>query len=197
MSARDKANGYEAIAQTFICVRSRIGEGVVRRWAQSLPCGGAVLDLGCGHGVPIAQALLGEGLVLYGIDASSSMIAEFRRRFPNVAAKCEAVEESDFFRRTFDGVLAWGLMFLLPADIQGLIVRKVSHALVPNGMFLFTAPEQACEWRDTLTGFKSVSLGTEGYCRMLATEGLTVIAQGRDDGDNHYYLAAKGDCSKF
>lgn len=189
--ASDRSNGYELVAQRFMATRSNMGEEQVRTWARSLPPHATVLDLGCGNGVPLAQALLEEGVVLCGIDASPSMIAAFRHRFPNVAAECNAVEASDLFRRTFDGVMAWGLMFLLNPESQGLVVRKVSRALVPGGRFLFTAPEQACEWRDVLTGLESVSLGAEAYCRMLSAEGLTVIGQEQDDGDNHYYLAAK------
>ncbi len=191
MSARDKANGYEVMAEAFMSTRSRIGETLVRRWARLLPCGGSVLDLGCGHGVPISQALIEEGLSIHGIDASPSLIAAFRLRFPNAVSECRATEESDFFHRTFDGVVAWGLMFLLAPDIQALVVRKVSRALIPGGRFLFTAPTQACEWLDVLTGLKSVSLGAEQYCRLLAVEGFMGIAHDHDEGGNHYYLAEK------
>ena len=191
MPARDQSNGYEAMAEAFISIRSHTGDNVVRRWAQSLPRGGAVLDLGCGHGVPISQALVEEQLVVYGIDAAPSMIAAFRHRFPDVAVECRAIEDSDFFRRKFDGVVAWGLMFLLAPVSQELLMRKVSRALVPGGKFLWTAPAQACEWLDALTGLTSVSLGAERYGRLLAAEGLNVIAQDRDEGGNHYYLAEK------
>ena len=191
MTEHDRANGYELMARTFMLRRSDIGQDVVRTWARTMPPGAIVLDLGCGHGVPISQALVEEELVVYGIDASPAMIAGFRHRFPNAATECAGVEASCFFDRAFDGVVAWGLMFLLAPEIQGMVVRKVSQALVPGGKFLFTSPEQACAWPDALTGLKSVSLGAEEYCRILAAEGLTVIAQERDAGDNHYYLAAK------
>ncbi|HEY0946777.1 MAG TPA: class I SAM-dependent methyltransferase [Opitutaceae bacterium] len=174
-----------------MAARSNIGEDRVRAWARGLPRHATVLDLGCGHGVPLARALLEDGVVLYGIDASPSMIAAFRERFPNVSAECNAVEASDLFRRTFDGVMAWGLMFLLAPESQELVVRKVSQALGPRGRFLFTAPAQACEWQDALTGLKSVSLGAEAYSHLLSAAGLMVTAQEQDDGENHYYLATK------
>ena len=82
-------------------------------------------------------------------------------------------------------------MFLLAPVSQELLMRKVSRALVPGGKFLWTAPAQACEWLDALTGLTSVSLGAERYGRLLAAEGLNVIAQDRDEGGNHYYLAEK------
>jgi hypothetical protein len=59
----DLSNGYEALARTFMARRSESAVGVVtaRAWAASLPSGGTVLDLGCGHGVPISQTLIEAG----------------------------------------------------------------------------------------------------------------------------------------
>jgi 2-polyprenyl-3-methyl-5-hydroxy-6-metoxy-1,4-benzoquinol methylase len=65
---------------------------MVRTWARSLPRGGAILDLGCGAGVPISEALNDEGFVVYGIDASPTLAAAFRRRFPRAHLACEAIE---------------------------------------------------------------------------------------------------------
>ncbi len=108
--------------------------------------GAAILDLGCGHGVPISQALLESGFELYGVDASRSLVEEFRRRFPRAHVAHEAVEDSAFFNRTFNAVVAVGLMFLLSPDVQEALVHRVASVLHAGGRFLFTAPEQACSW---------------------------------------------------
>lgn len=187
----DCSNGYESAAADFIAARSPIGAAEVQAWARSLPRGGAVLDLGCGHGEPVTRTLLEEGLTVYGIDASPGLLAELRRRFPSVTTECAAVEESGFFGRTFDGIVAWGLLFLLRPDAQALVIRKVARALEPGGQFLFTAPSQACEWRDALTGRHSRSLGAEAYRALLRAEGMALDREGQDDGANHYYGAAK------
>ena len=73
---------------------------------------------------PIAQALIEDGFTLYGVDASAAMVNAFRNRFPQVQVACEPVERSRFFSRTFDGVVAWGLMFLLPAESQLVATDK-------------------------------------------------------------------------
>ncbi|MBI2512720.1 MAG: class I SAM-dependent methyltransferase [Opitutae bacterium] len=187
----DRSNGYEAASGAFVSARSLLGAAEVRAWARSLPRGGAVLDLGCGHGVPITQTLVEEGFAVHGIDASATLLAELRRRFPNVVTERRAVEESDFFSRTFDGIVACGLMFLLPPEAQTLLVRKVARALNPGGQFLFTAPRQACRWRDVLTGRQSISLGADAYRDLLRAEGLTFVGELQDEGGNLYYSAAK------
>jgi SAM-dependent methyltransferase len=189
----DESNGYESVASRFISCRSqsRVGVDTVREWAKCLPRGAVILDLGCGNGRPVSQIFFDEGFTVYGLDASASMIAAFRAQFPGALAECSMVEDSDFFDRTFDGVVAWGLIFLLTPEAQSLLIRKVSRVLNRGGKFLFTSPKQTCEWPDALTGRKSVSLGLEAYHRILIAEGLRPVGERQDEGDNHYYLALK------
>ena len=97
----DLSNGWEAAASAFLKERSAIGARTIKTWAQSLPKGATIVDLGCGSGVPISQALVDAGFAVYGIDASPSMILAFRRRFPDVPLACEAIQRSSFFDRTF------------------------------------------------------------------------------------------------
>jgi SAM-dependent methyltransferase len=167
----------------------------VREWAKGLRLGAAVLDLGCGHGLPISQALVDEGCTVYGVDASPSMIAAFRDRLPDTRADCSPVEDSQFFGRTFDGVVAWGLMFLLAADAQTKLIYKVSAALKAGGRFLFTSPHLVCEWPDNLTRRNSVSLGADAYRQTLEAAGLVLVDEAEDEGQNHYYFARKPDSS--
>jgi SAM-dependent methyltransferase len=191
----DRSNGYEAVSKEFISGRTRssVGVATVRQWAKALPRGAAVLDLGCGPGVPISQTLLDAGLAVHGIDASPSMIAAFRARFPNAPAECAAVEDSELFGRTFDGVTAWGLMFLLSPNAQHHLIQKVAAVLKPGGRFLFTSPHQVCEWADNLTRLKSVSLGSDAYRQIVEAAGLVLDDEAEDEGQNHYYFVRKPD----
>lgn len=189
---QDKSNGYEEAAESFMSARNpRIGPSTIREWSQMLAPGSSILDLGCGHGVPISQVLTEEGFIVYGVDASAKLIEEFRKRFPSAPAECSAVEDSEFFRRRFDGVVAWGLLFLLPPEVQSAVIRKIARALNPGGKFLFTSPKEAVTWRDALTRRESVSLGAKRYKQILHTEGLVLVGEQSDEGDNHYYLASK------
>ena len=189
---RDKSNGYEDIAATFLSTRNpSIGAATVREWSRPLPRGSAILDLGCGHGVPVSEALTEGGFSVYGVDASPKMIAAFRERFPEAHAECSGVEDSKFFNRRFDGAVAWGLLFLLPADLQAMVIAKVGRVLRSGGKFLFTAPRERVAWEDALTGRESTSLGWEAYQKILRAEGLDLMGEDRDEGDNHYYFALK------
>lgn len=191
----DKSNGYEANAATFIRCRSTGADGIgvvsVRKWARSLPPGATVLDIGCGTGNPISMTLKEEGLTVYGIDASPSMVHIFKQNFPDSPVACEAAEDSSFFNRQFDAIVAWGLLFLLPEETQQVLIQKLANALSVGGKLLFTAPSQSMKWEDAITEIESVSLGAEKYRALLAASGLLLVEEFDDEGGNHYYHAVK------
>ncbi len=195
MANPDKSNGYEEVAAVFIAGRGRdsseTGASDVAYWSQMLPGGATVLDLGCGTGVPISQALIERGFNVYGVDASPTMVAAFRSRFPTNPVECAAVEDSDFFGWTFDGVVAWGLFFLLDVEVQRRLIKKITKILRSGGRLLFTSPSQSCSWRDILTGRISISLGHEAYRSALEAEGMSLVGTHLDDAANHYYFAQK------
>lgn len=185
----DPSHGYEEAAAEFMRRRegSLVGIATLRKWARSLPKGGAILDLGCGSGAPIAEALAGDGFDIHGVDASERLAEAFRKRLPRAPIACEPIETSRFFDRTFPAVIAIGVLFLLPEDVQQAVVRKVSRALDPHGRFLFTSPTQRCTWTDVLTGRESRSPGTAAFRAMFDAERLDLVAEYEDSGGNHYY----------
>lgn len=195
----DKSNGYERNAATFIRSRSKGAGGVgaltVRQWARSLPVHATVLDVGCGAGDPISKVLVDEGLEVYGMDASPHMVQAFRHNFPDCPVACEAVEDSSFFNRQFDAIIAWGLLFLLPPATQEVAIQKMALALRSGGKLLFTAPSQQMQWKDAITEMESVSLGAERYSALLAASGLSVVEEMEDEGGNYYYHSEKRETS--
>lgn len=191
----DNSNGYEDFAQIFIKGRGQhvngVGASTVRSWCRMLPFNSAVLDLGCGTGVPISKVLIEEGMTVYGVDGSPSLIKVFRENFPDVPVVCETVEQSSFFNRKFDAIIAWGLIFLLPKTTQAEVIEKAANALNAGGKFLFTAPAREISWSDAMTGQTSWSLGANKYKELLSEAGLSVIEEFEDEGENHYYYAVK------
>ena len=197
--SEDASNGYEGIASLYVAGRGTrplvgdaIGAAIVGAWAQAFPAGATVLDLGSGPGEPSTRILREAGLATYAVDASAAMVAAFRERFPGVPIERNTAEASAFFGRTFDGVLAWGLLFLLEPAAQALVIGKVARVLEPGGRFLFTAPKEPLEWLDAMTGRPSQSLGAQTYERLLRDAGLTWVGEAQDEGGNHYYFVENG-----
>jgi SAM-dependent methyltransferase len=192
----DRSSGYEGVSAEFLARRGRssnrstaIGVTEVRNWAKTLPPGSSVLDLGCGPGFPITVVLIEEGLNVFGVDAAPSFVAAFQRNLPGTPILCDAVQESRFFDRTFDAVLAIGLIFLLKAEDQHLLIQRFAELLVPGGRLLFTATAKPAVWNDAMTGLESVSLGAEQYRKLLEAAGLSVSGEYEDVGENHYFDA--------
>jgi hypothetical protein len=105
--------------------------------------------------------------------------------------KCEAVEDSTFFDRTFNGVLAWGLIFLLSVKEQRRLIQRAADILAPGGRLLFTSCAERLVWNDAMTGLESRSFGAVEYRSQLTTVGLSVIREYEDEGENHYFDALK------
>lgn len=189
--AEDRSSGYEAVAQQFMAARSDSGRALVSRWAADLPAGACVLDVGAGVGTPLTSALVSAGLRVWAIDAAPTLVAAFRQRLPTVPIACEAAEDSAFFGRRFDAIMAVGLLFLLPEDRQTHLLQRLSAVLEPGGRLLFSAPYQRASWTDVLTGRTARSLGSAGYRSLLAPCGLKIIGTATDEGGSNYFEAQK------
>jgi 2-polyprenyl-3-methyl-5-hydroxy-6-metoxy-1,4-benzoquinol methylase len=195
----DKSNGYNRVAGAFLNARQEggIGAAEVLAWARrELPDTAEILELGCGHGV-ITQPLVEAGFRVYGVDASPRLVAEFQHRLPGIPVECAAAEESNYFGRQFDAIVSWGLLFLLPAHTQRILISRMAQAVRrPGGRILFTAPEPECKWVDVLSGWESRSLGREEYERLFAASGMKLASTSEDAGNNFYYGFAAAAASR-
>lgn len=188
----DRSEGWEQVAGQFMAIRSDSGAALVSKWALAhLPPAGSIVDVGCGSGAPIAEALVAQGFAVFGIDASPTLIGAFRRRFPDTHTVCEPAQDSAFFHRRFDGAIAVGLLFLLAAEDQRAVLQGMAKTLLPGGRLLFSAPRQVCEWDDLLTGRRSQSLGEAAYHRLLEASGLRVAGHPVDAAGSQYYDAIR------
>jgi 2-polyprenyl-3-methyl-5-hydroxy-6-metoxy-1,4-benzoquinol methylase len=188
---QDGANGYEECAEIFMRARNlKIGPSVMRKWASQLAPGSELLELGCGHGV-VSQVLLEAGVKLSVVDASPTLLREFHSRFPDVEVECSTAQKSELLSRKYDGVVAWGLIFLLAEADQRLVLRRAADALRPHGRLVFTAPNEVLTWKDSITEMPSLSLGATVYEALLRDLRLDVSSRVIDEGGNGYYEGIK------
>ncbi|MDB5703586.1 MAG: Methyltransferase [Sphingomonas bacterium] len=134
------AEHYERHARAFDRDRSRdfVERPWIERFVMPLPRGGAILDLGCGGGEPIARYLTDQGFMVTGIDRSATMIGLARTRFPRhrwlqIDMRTLAIEDR------FEGVLAWGSLFHLDHDEQEKMIARMATWLKPGGRLLFNS----------------------------------------------------------
>ncbi|TPG43633.1 class I SAM-dependent methyltransferase [Sphingomonas koreensis] len=163
------------------------------RFCTSLPAGAAILDIGCGSGLPIGRALIDRGFDLTGIDAAPTMLALFRRNLPEARAHLIDMRQLALNRR-FAGLLAWDSFFhLSPDDQRAMFPRFKAHA-APGAALMFTSGNVEGEAIGTLQGdpLYHGSLDREEYRRLLAATGFAVVAHVVGDpasGDRTIWLA--------
>ena len=127
-------------------------------WLGLLPAGGRVLEVGCGHGRPIAAALAGAGQSVTGIDPSARMIAEARQAVPGQDFRQLALvelEETD----VFDGACCFfSLLCMDPIELRiGLArlhraLKAGAPLLIVSGvpdLFTRTSPLRSVQGRTT------------------------------------------------
>lgn len=101
--------------------------------------GERVLDVGCGTGdVTLAAARrTGPTGAVYGIDASTEMIENARRKASRLGRKVkfqtEAVEALSFADGSFDVVLSSLMMHHLPGDLKQRALKEIRRVLRPGG----------------------------------------------------------------
>jgi SAM-dependent methyltransferase len=191
---------YDLIAEWYAAGRTdQTGVPEVTTLVQSLPPGARVLDVGCGNGIPLTRLLRQLGCEVLGVDSSEKMLDRFRMNCPGVPAIHATIQSCQLEAGSFDGAVAWGVLFHLPHKDQAAAIDVVAGALKPDGLFLFTAGDSGGEdgWIDgePMNGvpFRYYSFDIEGYRRVLRERGLVLEDVHKDAGDNTYYLARRGE----
>ncbi len=106
----------------------------------TLSCGGTVLDLGCGDGLPIGRRLSEKGFVLTGVDVSDEMIRAYAKNVSG--AQVHRMPMTDMsWSEAFDGVVSSFSMLLLPPGDFEMVAGKVARALKPTGHLLLILNE--------------------------------------------------------
>lgn len=108
------------------------------RFCNLLPSGAAVLDIGCGSGLPIACDLIRRGFHVTGVDGSPKMLALFRRNLPGIPAHLADMRELALGKR-FAGVLAWDSFFHLSPDDQRVMFSRFQAHAAADAALMFTS----------------------------------------------------------
>jgi SAM-dependent methyltransferase len=147
------------------------------RFTAILPAGAAVLDLGCGSGVPVAGYLIEQGYRVTGLDSSPSLIAMCRGRFPDGDWLVGDMRALALGRR-FQGILGWHSFFHLHFDDQRAMFPRFADHAAPGAALMFTSgpthSEAIGEWQGE--PLYHASLAPEEYRALLETNGFDVLS---------------------
>lgn len=186
MSAENIIGLYERHAAAFDAQRGRslMERGWLARFTAPIPPGGAVLDLGCGMGEPIAAHLISAGFGVTGVDSAPSLLALARARFPGQEWRLADMRGLDLGRR-FAGILAWDSFFHLDhADQRAMFAVFARHA-APGAALMFTSGPREGVALGCFEGevLHHASLSPAEYRALLAAHGFAVQAHRAEDPD--------------
>ncbi len=176
--------GYDALSYRYRA--DDAGEGHYAGWLAGLrervPAGGAVLDLGCGAGVPVARALAADGFRVTGVDVSEVQIGRARRLVPGARFLRADATRVELPAGSFDAVACLYTLIHLPLDEQPVLLGRIAGWLRPGGWLLATTGQKA--WTGTEDGWLGGSAtmwwshaDAATYRDWLGRAGLEVTAQ--------------------
>jgi SAM-dependent methyltransferase len=154
------------------------------RFRALVPVGGAVLDLGCGTGEPLARYLIEHKCQVTGVDAVPEMIAMARNHFPE-QKWCVADMRTLSLRRRFDGILAWDSFFHLRQDDQRRMFPIFQQHAGSRAALMFTSGPSHGEAIGVYQGepLYHASLDASEYRALLTENGLEVVMHVVEDPD--------------
>lgn len=113
----------------------------------ALPPSAAVVDLGCGSGVPVARDLVVAGHRVTGVDLSAGQLCRARRLVPAATFLQADLTAVRFSPESLDAVLAFYSIIHVPLVEQQPLLHRIAGWLRPGGLFAATMGHT--EWTGT------------------------------------------------
>lgn len=169
---------YDACAEAYGESRRSEPEIEIRGLLERLHDGAAVLDIGCGTGVPVAKSLA-ERFSVMGVDVSDEMVRRARENVPTGEFVCDDVMSVEFEPASFDAVVAFYSIFHIPRDEHPSLFSRIHRWLKPGGYLLCTLSHTSEEGY-TEDDFHGVTMywsnyGLREYLVMLEDAGFRVV----------------------
>jgi cyclopropane fatty-acyl-phospholipid synthase-like methyltransferase len=136
--------GYDRMAESYLTALTAMQENnpitlaALEEMARTLPPGAAVLDLGCGPGVPVTRWLAQGGYAVTGVDISARQLELARQHVPGATFIKSDMTSLDFPPETFDAVVSFYAIVHVPRTEQPALVGRIHNWLKPGGAFLAT-----------------------------------------------------------
>src|SRR5438093_5034326 len=130
--------GYNRIVEPYLAQRSddtpdvRLAARLIARLAPD----SAVLDAGCGAGVPIARRLA-ESFRVTGVDFAEAQVARARRLVPAARFVCADVRAPGLRAARFDAICSYYAIIHIPREDHAALFDRLARLLKPGGLALF------------------------------------------------------------
>ncbi len=132
--------GYDRVAEAYLASKDADDPTTLAGLAGMLPPGNpaAVLDLGCGAGVPVTRWLAARGFMVTGVDISARQLELARRHVPAATFVKADMTGLRFGPGSFDAVVAFHSIIHVPRVEHAALLERIHGWLRPGGPFLAT-----------------------------------------------------------
>jgi cyclopropane fatty-acyl-phospholipid synthase-like methyltransferase len=144
-------DGYDRVAGQYLWTKDPedpVTLAALEDLSRNLPPGAAVLDLGCGAGIPATRWLSEQGYTVTGVDVSARQLELARRYVPGAAFIKSDMMDLVFRPETFEAVVAFHSIIHVPREEHPALLANIHRWLQPGGAFLATLTITAYEGED-------------------------------------------------
>jgi 2-polyprenyl-3-methyl-5-hydroxy-6-metoxy-1,4-benzoquinol methylase len=130
--------GYNRIARDYLAWRANdldLFRDDLHDLARRLPADAAVLDVGCGAGVPFTR-WLSERFCVTGVDLSEEQLALARQSVPRATCLRQDMTALDVLPQSFDAVTCFYALIHVPREQHVRVLANFNHALKASGYLL-------------------------------------------------------------
>jgi ubiquinone/menaquinone biosynthesis C-methylase UbiE len=185
-------NGYNANAERYDAGREQFhNQDVLEQFMALVRPHGAVLDVGCGAGVPVASFLVEQGLSVTGIDISDSMLRLASARVPQARfLKMDMTNMADLADSSVDGVVACYSLIHVQMELHQRVISEFARLLRPGGVLLFSSGR--AEWEGVEEFYGAPMFWSHPHPKLTRKYVLDAgfeleFAEVRQHGGEHHY----------
>jgi len=170
--------GYNSCAAEYDKSRRREAGPELSLLTGQLCDGAAVLDIGCGAGVPVAKTLA-QRFAVTGVDISGEMINRARTNVPQATFILGDIMSVELPPSRFDAAVAFYSIFHLPREEHPELLQRIYGWLKPGGYLLATLSylDEASYTEDDFFGVTMYwsNYGLEDYKRIIEEVGFALL----------------------
>jgi SAM-dependent methyltransferase len=197
---RTVESGYDHMAEHYLATKDPedpLMLAALEGLARELSSEAAVLDLGCGAGVPATRWLAERGFVVTGVDFSAKQLELARSNLPAGTFIKADMTELAFTPETFDAVVAFSSIIHIPREDQPALLESIHRWLKPGGYFLANWATSEWEgeeddWEGWGAPMRWSHYGWETNLKMLRDTGFEIVSTeartGKGTGDDETWL---------
>ena len=129
--------GYDKIAKKYYQDRDLFkNQKEIDDFISHQPSKAAVLDIGCGGGVPVLKILVEKEYCATGVDFSEGMLEIAKENVPEAELIQGDIMKTDFDAESFDGIISTYAVIHIYKTLHPALYQKIFSWLKPGGVML-------------------------------------------------------------